>query len=132
MLFTNWSSFVSCYEFIPNGTIFQYLLGENEEFPLLTWDMCVRIVTEVTKALSYLHSAASLPIYKWAIKSTNILHNDKYREKVVDFGTSRSVAIDETHVMALVYGIFGYFDPEYFLTSQFTKKKEKKNWCLKL
>ena len=111
------------YEFIPNGTLFQYIHEENEEFPLLTWDMRLRIAIEVARALSYLHSTASLPIYHQNIKSSNILLDDKYRAKVADFGTSRLVAIDQSHVARLVYGTFGYLDLEYFQTSQFTEKK---------
>ncbi|XP_057967979.1 wall-associated receptor kinase-like 10 [Malania oleifera] len=112
------------YEFIPNGTLFQYLHEQNEEFPL-TWELRLRIATEVAGALTYLHSAASLPIYHRDIKSTNILLDDKYRAKVADFGTSRSVAaIDQTHITTQVCGTFGYLDPQYFQTSQFTEKSD--------
>jgi serine/threonine protein kinase len=111
------------YEYIPNGTLFQYVHHQTEEFPL-TWDMRLRIATEVAGALFYLHSAASMPIYHRDIKSTNILLDDKYRVKVADFGTSRSVTIDQTHLTTQVHGTFGYFDPEYFQTSQFTEKSD--------
>ena len=111
------------YEFIPNGTLSQYLYEQNEEF-LATWNIRLRIATEVAGALSYLHLAASTPIYHRDIKTTNILLDDKYKAKVADFGTSRSIAVDQTHLTTVVQGTFGYLDPEYLQSSQFTEKSD--------
>ncbi|XP_062166965.1 wall-associated receptor kinase-like 10 [Alnus glutinosa] len=111
------------YEYVPNGALSQYVNGQTEEFPL-TWDMRLRIATEVAGALFYLHSVASLPIYHRDIKSTNILLDDKFRAKVADFGISRNITVDQTHLTTLVHGTFGYLDPEYFQSSQFTEKSD--------
>ncbi|GMP46667.1 hypothetical protein CsSME_00014727 [Camellia sinensis var. sinensis] len=111
------------YEYISNGTLFQHIHHPNEDFPL-SWEMRLRIATEIAGALSYLHYAASVPIYHRDIKSTNILLDDKYRAKVADFGISRSVDVDQTHFTTRVQGTFGYLDPEYFQSSQFTGKSD--------
>ncbi|XP_042066932.1 wall-associated receptor kinase-like 1 isoform X2 [Salvia splendens] len=111
------------YEFMPNGTLFGMIHDQSSEF-LRTWNMRLKIAADIAGALAYLHYASSVPIYHRDIKSSNILVDEKYVVKVSDFGTSRSVAKDQTHLTTLVKGTFGYFDPEYFQSSQFTEKSD--------
>ena len=48
------------YEFISNGTLYHHLHVEGAIS--LSWDDRLRIVLEVARALSYLHSSTSMPI----------------------------------------------------------------------
>ncbi|XP_021860582.2 uncharacterized protein [Spinacia oleracea] len=111
------------YEFIPNGTLFRHIHNPCEEFPI-TWKLRLQIASDSAGALAYLHSSSSIPIFHRDIKSSNILLDDMYRAKLSDFGTSRFVAINRTHVTTRVMGTFGYLDPEYFRSSQFTEKSD--------
>ncbi|KAK4490967.1 hypothetical protein RD792_001688 [Penstemon davidsonii] len=111
------------YEFISNGTLFDLIHDQSTGFPF-SWEMRLRIAAEVANALSYLHHATSVPIYHRDMKTNNILLDEKYRAKLADFGISKSVTVDHTHLTTKVKGTFGYLDPEYFQTSKFTGKSD--------
>ncbi|KAJ3680197.1 hypothetical protein LUZ60_016475 [Juncus effusus] len=111
------------YEFISNGTLTKHLHVEDGQS--LSWNDRLRIVLETARALSYLHSAASISIFHRDIKTSNILLNDGLISKLSDFGASRSIPDDgETATNTAIQGTLGYLDPEYYQTGRLTTKSD--------
>ncbi|KAL5718330.1 hypothetical protein ACHQM5_011242 [Ranunculus cassubicifolius] len=111
------------YEYISNGTLSDHLHGLDHKSPL-AWQTRLQISVEISAALAYLHSSTSIPIYHRDIKSSNILLDGNFKAKVSDFGLSRTVPFEKSHLTTAIQGTFGYLDPEYFHSGQFTEKSD--------
>ncbi|BBH01900.1 Protein kinase superfamily protein [Prunus dulcis] len=108
------------YVYMSKGSLASHLYSEKHE--PLSWDLRVLIALDVARGLEYLHDGAVPPVIHRDIKSSNILLDQSMRARVADFGLSREEMVDK-HA-ANIKGTFGYLDPEYISTRNFTKKSD--------
>lgn len=110
------------YEFMPNGTLAQHL--QRQRGPGLPWTVRLAVATETAKAVAYLHSAVHPPIYHRDIKSSNILLDHQFNAKIADFGLSRAVTTECSHVSTAPQGTPGYVDPQYHQNYHLSDKSD--------
>ena len=109
------------YEYVPNGTVASHLHGDLARVGLLTWPIRMQIAIDTASALAYLH--ASNIIHR-DVKTNNILLDISFSVKVADFGLSRLLPNDVSHVSTAPQGSPGYLDPEYFQFYRLTDKSD--------
>ncbi|KAL0289547.1 UNVERIFIED_CONTAM: LEAF RUST 10 DISEASE-RESISTANCE LOCUS RECEPTOR-LIKE PROTEIN KINASE-like 1.2 [Sesamum angustifolium] len=91
------------YEYIPNGTLADHLHGQRAKPD---------------------PSHGSHDVVHRDVKSTNILLDNNFNVKVADFGLSRLLPTNVTHVSTAPQGTPGYVDPEYNEFYQLTEKSD--------
>ncbi|KAL2330502.1 hypothetical protein Fmac_018083 [Flemingia macrophylla] len=117
------------YEFMPNGTLRDWISGKSEEAKLRqNFGMGLKIAKGAAKGILYLHTEANPPIFHRDIKASNILLDSKLTAKVADFGLSLLAPYEEgsgtKYLSTVVKGTPGYLDPEYVSTHKFTHKSD--------
>lgn len=120
------------YEFMEKGTLRDHIYDESaftinsssSSRPRMCWSQRLEICIDAATGLHYLHTGPNGGIVHRDVKSTNILLGEHFTAKVADFGLSKSGPLDPYHFSIGIKGSFGYLDPEYLTTLQFTDKSD--------
>lgn len=108
------------YEFMSNGSLASLLYGEGSR--KLNWEERLQIALDVSHGIEYLHEGAVPPVVHRDLKSANILLDKSLRAKVADFGLSKEEVFDGRN--SGLKGTYGYMDPDYMSTNNYTKKSD--------
>ncbi|KAG0553820.1 hypothetical protein KC19_12G041800 [Ceratodon purpureus] len=111
------------YEYVANGSLYDYLHGNAQRPGMLDWRMRLQIGLDVAQGLEYLHVGCTPSLIHRDVKSSNILLSAKYDAKVTDFGLSKLMN-DVASVMTQVKGTMGYLDPEYYSSNHLSSKSD--------
>ncbi|CAN4100400.1 unnamed protein product [Withania somnifera] len=106
------------YEYMEGGTL-EDVITDKTRF---AWKRRIQAAIDVARALVYLHHDCYPCIVHRDVKASNVLLDKDGRAKVTDFGLSRVMISEHTHVSTTVAGTIGYVAPEYGQIMQATTK----------
>ncbi|XVE61716.1 hypothetical protein DITRI_Ditri06bG0062300 [Diplodiscus trichospermus] len=112
------------YNYMENNSLSHILLGGEQNRIKLGWEARRAISLGVARGLAYLHEEAKPHIVHRDIKASNILLDQNLIPKVSDFGLSRILRDNASHVSTHVAGTLGYLAPEYAISGRLTRKTD--------
>jgi serine/threonine protein kinase len=102
------------YSFLENGSLDDWLHNRDDNpRTFLDWPVRLKIAQGASRGLSYIHDVCKPHIVHRDIKSSNILLDKEFKAYVADFGLSRLILPNKTHVTTELVGTLGYIPPEY-------------------
>ncbi|KAL7602137.1 hypothetical protein Lser_V15G22928 [Lactuca serriola] len=110
--------------------VYEYLSKRSLDFHLnnndLNWTQHLKICIEIAHGLAYLHgSVTQFRVLHRDLKSSNILLDEKWNAKILDFSLSKfAPANNFTFLYTAVVGTIGYCDPLYAEGVLLTKESD--------
>ncbi|WVZ77884.1 hypothetical protein U9M48_025685 [Paspalum notatum var. saurae] len=102
------------YSFMENGSLDDWLHNRDDDASIFVdWPTRLKIAQGASRGLSYIHNVCKPHIVHRDIKSSNILLDKEFKACVADFGLSRLILQNKTHVTTELVGTLGYIPPEY-------------------
>ncbi|KAL6888497.1 hypothetical protein ACP4OV_009523 [Aristida adscensionis] len=102
------------YSFMENGSLDDWLHNRDDDASaFLEWPTRLNIAQGASRGLAYIHNVCKPHIVHRDIKSSNILLDKGFKAYVADFGLSRLILSNKTHVTTELVGTLGYIPPEY-------------------
>ncbi|MBA0615799.1 hypothetical protein Godav_015909 [Gossypium davidsonii] len=120
------------YNYMENNSLAQTILvamscrliGGEQNRIKLRWEARGAILLGVARGLAYLHEEVKPHIVHRDIKASNILLDQNLIPKVSDFGLSRILRDNASHISTRVAGTLGYLAPEYAISGRLTRKTD--------
>ncbi|KAB2622328.1 serine/threonine-protein kinase [Pyrus ussuriensis x Pyrus communis] len=112
------------YDYMKNNSLTHTLLGGEQNRMRFSWEARRGISIGVARGLTYLHEEVDPHILHRDIKSSNILLDENLTPKVGDFGLSKLLRDNHTHISTRVAGTIGYLAPEYAISGRLTRKSD--------
>jgi hypothetical protein len=107
------------YEFLKNGSLYDFLHLSDEFTKPLTWNNRVQIALGAARALEYLHEVCSPSVVHKNLKSANVLLDSELNPRLSDCGLSSLVPENDQASLAS-----GYSAPEVAMSGQYTIKSD--------
>ncbi|KAK8962681.1 G-type lectin S-receptor-like serine/threonine-protein kinase SD2-5 [Platanthera guangdongensis] len=104
---------------MPNISLDKWIFNRTHNASL-DWQTKYRIISNITKGLSYLHEGCTQRIIHLDIKPQNILLDENFNAKVADFGLAKLVDWDQDQVMTRMIGVC-FVSPSIVIRKNFNR-----------
>ncbi|KAL9426715.1 hypothetical protein AB3S75_033491 [Citrus x aurantiifolia] len=112
------------YEYMENNSLARILLGGEQNRMKFNWEIRREIALGIARGLAYLHEEVKPRIVHRDIKASNVLIDHNFMPKISDFGLSKLLRDNGSHISTLVAGTLGYLAPEYAVSGHLTRKSD--------